>query len=65
MTDNELLMLALGVNIGIFFMALMHTYGQLVDVRREQRAAEASLRQARKYVATDGWRQAVRTWEWL
>jgi hypothetical protein len=65
MTDNELLMLVAGMNIGVFFMILVHAYGRMTEARRDQRTAEASLSQTRKYVATDGWRQAVRTWEWM
>lgn len=63
MTDTEIQLLAIGFNLGALFMLAVHFIGRAVDDRREARADEAALNQARKSVATSDWRAALTTRE--
>ncbi|MET9516413.1 hypothetical protein [Streptomyces sp. NPDC002994] len=59
MTENELLMLVLGTNLGVSLMLIGHFLGQYVDARRDLRAAEAVLARQAKRKATEDWRDAL------
>ncbi|MET9506895.1 hypothetical protein ABZX62_00155 [Streptomyces flavidovirens] len=59
MTENELLMLMLGTNLGVSLMLIVHFLGQYVDARRDLRAAEAVLARQAKRKATEDWRDAL------
>lgn len=63
MTENELLMLMLGTNLGVSLMLIGHFLGQYVDARRDLCAAEAVLTRQAKRKATENWRDALTTRE--
>ncbi|MFE3495291.1 hypothetical protein ACFXOS_19830 [Streptomyces sp. NPDC059175] len=43
MTDNELLMLATGINLGVYLMVLQHFVGDFLDARKDRKVAAAAL----------------------
>lgn len=59
MTDNELLMLMLGTNLGVAMMLAVHFVGRYVDAGRDLRASEAALARHLKRHATEDWRDAL------
>lgn len=59
MTDTEIQMLAIGFNLGVLLMLAVHLIGRAFDDRREARADQAALNQARKSLATIDWRDAL------
>ncbi|NUL03575.1 hypothetical protein HRW07_10075 [Streptomyces lunaelactis] len=63
MTNHELQILALGTNLGVAFTLAVHFIGQAMDDRREARTDQAALNQARKFLATSDWREALTTRE--
>ena len=59
MTETELLLLAVGFNLGVLTMLAVHLVGQAVDAHRSMAAADARLASARKSLATTDWRDAL------
>ncbi|MFD5425235.1 hypothetical protein [Streptomyces sp. NPDC127084] len=61
MTNNELLMLAAGTNLGVLLMILQHLIGEHLDARRDLRTAAAVLARTQKNEAVRDWRDALTT----
>ncbi|MCY0926915.1 hypothetical protein OTB20_12010 [Streptomyces sp. H27-H1] len=59
MTTSELTWLVTGVNAGVMVTVFVYLVGFYVDARRDQRAAEQSLAQVRKFAATGDWYLAL------
>lgn len=60
MTASEFTWMFVGLDIGIMLAMVAAMLGNVVDVRREQLAAESARALATKWVVTDGWRASLR-----
>lgn len=59
MTDNEIVILAAGINLGVYLMLAVHFICRAVDDRRDARAGQATLARQLKRHATSDWRDAL------
>lgn len=59
MTDHEISILFLGINLGVMLMVLAKLVFDQTDDRREARADRAVLGKARKDLAAADWRDAL------
>jgi hypothetical protein len=59
MTDHEISILFLGINLGVMLMVLAKLVFDQTDDRREARADRAVLDKARKDLAAADWRDAL------
>jgi hypothetical protein len=59
MTDHQISILFLGINLGVMLMILLNIVFDQFDNRRDRRAAAAALAQRQKRDATSDWRDAL------